>query len=155
MEASVFPYQIAFSALPHIDVFLEEGDTKEERKMVQETQKIMEAPEIQVSATCVRIGAFNGHAESVNLEFEKDLAPEEARRILSDAPGVIVLDDPANNIYPTQPDASGRDEVFVGRIRRDYSIAHGLNMWVVADNLRKGAALNAIQIAEELIKTWQ
>jgi aspartate-semialdehyde dehydrogenase len=151
MRCSVFPYQIAFNALPHIDVFLENGNTGEERKMINETQKILGIPGLPVSATCVRVGVFNSHAESVNVEFEADLDPVMAREILTEAPGVIVMDNPVDAVYPTQPITSGRDEVFVGRIRRDESVPHGLNMWVVSDNLRKGAALNAVQIAELLI----
>jgi aspartate-semialdehyde dehydrogenase len=147
----VFPYQIVFSALPHIDIFLEDGNTKEEAKMINETRKIMGVPDMAVSATCVRVGVFNGHAESINLEFEREITANQARKLLSDAPGIVVMDSPADNIYPTQPDVSGRDEVFVGRIRTDASVRYGLNMWVVADNLKKGAALNAVQIAEALI----
>jgi aspartate-semialdehyde dehydrogenase len=146
----VFPHPIAFNCLPQIDVFLESGATKEEQKVVQETKKIMGDDTIEVSATCVRVPVFNCHAEAVNLEFEKDLSPEKARELLEKAPGVTVIDDPAARLYPLQTQASGEDEVFVGRIRRDTSVRHGLNLWVVSDNLRKGAALNAIQIAEHL-----
>ncbi|OPY67846.1 MAG: Aspartate-semialdehyde dehydrogenase 2 [Syntrophorhabdaceae bacterium PtaU1.Bin034] len=147
---NVYPHQIAFNCLPHIDVFLENGYTKEEMKMVNETKKIMEDDSIQVTATTVRVPVFYGHSESVNVEFEKELTPDEARKILSAAPGVIVADDPANKVYPLAIYAAGKDETFVGRIRKDESITNGLNMWVVADNIRKGAALNAVQIAEIL-----
>ena len=147
----VYPHQIAFNCLPHIDVFLENGYTKEEMKMVNETKKIMEDDSIQVTATTVRVPVFYGHSESVNIEFERDLSPEEARSILSKAPGVVVADDPGKAVYPLAIYAAGRDETFVGRIRRDESIAHGLNMWIVSDNIRKGAALNAVQIAEKVL----
>lgn len=146
----VYPHQIAFNCLPHIDVFLEDGSTKEERKMVDETKKIMGDPTIQVSATCVRVPVYNGHSEAVNVEFESDLSPEEARNILAGAPGVVVEDDPTKLLYPLPIRASGTDPVYVGRIRRDPTVPHGLNLWIVADNLRKGAALNAVQIAELL-----
>ena len=147
---TVYPHQIAFNCLPHIDVFLKNGYTKEEMKMVNETRKIMEDESIGVTATTVRVPVFYGHSESVNVEFEKPLAPDKARKILSKAPGVIVADDPKKNLYPLAIYATGKDETFVGRIRKDESIAHGLNMWIVADNIRKGAALNAVQIAEIL-----
>ncbi len=148
------PQRIAFNCIPHIDVFLPNGYTKEEMKMVEETKKIMEDPTIAVTATTVRVPVFYGHAESVNIETEKKLTAEEAREILSKAPGVVVLDDPQNKLYPMQIDVAGRDEVFVGRIREDLSIEKGLNMWIVADNIRKGAATNAVQIAELLIKNY-
>ena len=147
---SVYPHQIAFNCLPHIDVFLENGYTKEEVKMMNETVKIMEDPSIKVTATTVRVPVFYGHSESVNVEFERELSPDEARKILSKAPGVIVADDPKKNIYPLAIYAAGKDETFAGRIRKDESIERGLNMWIVADNIRKGAALNAVQIAEIL-----
>jgi aspartate-semialdehyde dehydrogenase len=150
-SAKFTPKQHAFNAVPHIDVFLDDGSTKEETKMVNETRKIMGAPNLPVSATCVRVAVENGHSCSVNLEFERPLAPQQAQEILRAAPGVIVMDDPKEQIYPTPLFASGKDEVFVGRIRKDTSVKNGLNLWVVADNLRKGAALNAIQIAEMLI----
>jgi aspartate-semialdehyde dehydrogenase len=123
-------------------------------KMVEETKKIMEDPSIAVTATTVRVPVFYGHAESVNIETEKKLTAEEARKILRKAEGVVVLDDPQNKLYPIQVDVAGRDEVFVGRIREDLSIEKGLNMWIVADNIRKGAATNAVQIAEILIKNY-
>ena len=154
IENKVYPYQIAFNVLPHIDAFLENGYTKEEMKMVNETKKIMEDNSIQVTATTVRVPVFYGHSESVNVEFERDLSPDQARKVLKKAPGVKVVDDPSKNKYPLAILAAGKDDTFVGRIRRDESIPHGLNMWIVADNIRKGAALNAVQIAEVLIKKY-
>ncbi|MEW6409022.1 MAG: aspartate-semialdehyde dehydrogenase [Nitrospirota bacterium] len=151
IKCNVYPYQIAFNCLPHIDAFLENGYTKEEMKMVNETRKIMEDDSIRITATTVRVPVFMGHSESVNIETEKKLHPNEARAILSTAPGVIVFDDPSRNIYPLAIDVAGKDDVYVGRIRKDESVSNGLNMWIVGDNLRKGAALNAIQIAEHLI----
>ena len=148
----VYPHQIAFNVLPEIDVFLDNDYTKEEWKMVEETRKIMHADSIAISATCVRVPVFTGHSESVNVEFSRPMSVDEARRILAQAPGVKVLDDPAVSLYPQSWSAASTDEVFVGRIRRDSSHSNGLVMWVVADNLRKGAALNAVQIAEEMIK---
>lgn len=148
----VFPHQIAFNVLPEIDVFLDNGYTKEEWKLVEETRKIMHTDDLLVSATCVRVPVFIGHSEAVNVEFSQPMAPEEARRILAQAPGIKVLDDPVISLYPQPWSASGTDEVFVGRIRRDASHPRGLVMWIVADNLRKGAALNAVQIAEEMVK---
>ncbi len=149
-EIKEFPHQIAFNLIPHIDVFLDNAYTKEEMKMVHETRKIMEDDSIGVTATAVRVPVFYAHSECVNIETEKKLTPAQAREILKSAPGVIVVDDPKNNAYPMPLDAEGKDEVFVGRIREDESIKNGLNLWVVSDNLRKGAALNAIQIAELL-----
>lgn len=146
----VYPHQIAFNALPHIDSFLEDGSTKEEWKMVVETQKIMGNDSIQVTATCVRVPVMTGHSESVNLEFGSELSPDDARELLRKAPGVCVMDDPEQNEYPMPIHAAGTDCTYVGRIRRDPTVKHGLNLWVVADNLRKGAALNAVQIAELL-----
>ena len=148
----VYPHQIAFNVLPEIDVFLDNGYTKEEWKMVEETHKIMHADDIAVSATCVRVPVLNGHSEAVTVEFSRPISPEETRRILAQAPGVKVLDDTSVSLYPQAWAASGTDDVYVGRIRRDNSHANGLVMWVVADNIRKGAALNTIQIAEEMIK---
>ncbi len=148
----VYPHQIAFNVLPEIDVFLDNAYTKEEWKLVEETRKIMHADNIAISATCVRVPVFTGHSEAVNVEFSQPMSPDEARRILAQAPGVRVLDDPTVSLYPQPWSADGTDEVFVGRIRRDASHPNGLIMWVVADNLRKGAALNTIQIAEEMIK---
>jgi len=148
----VYPHQIAFNCLPQIDVFLDNGYTKEEIKMIEETKKIMESPEIAVTATTVRVPVFRSHSESVNIETEKKLTPERVREILSKAPGVIVVDDLINNKYPLAIDAEGKDETFVGRIREDFSICCGVNMWIVSDNLRKGAASNAVQIAEILVE---
>ncbi|HEY9165215.1 MAG TPA: aspartate-semialdehyde dehydrogenase [Candidatus Kryptonia bacterium] len=147
-----FPHKIAFNCLPHIDVFREDGYTKEEFKMTFETTKIMGDDSIKVTATCVRVPVFGGHSESVNVEFEKDYDLEQVRELLRNAPGIIVEDDPAKNIYPMPMNAYDRDEVFVGRIRRDTTAPNALNMWIVSDNVRKGAATNAVQIAEELIK---
>ncbi len=146
-----FPHQIAYNLIPHIDVFLENFYTKEEMKMVNETRKIMELEGLPVTATCVRVPVYYAHSESVNVETEKKLTREEVIDLLKGFPGVIVVDDPSGAKYPMPIDAEGRDEVFVGRIREDDSVANGINLWVVADNLRKGAALNAIQIAEHLI----
>jgi len=148
----VYPHQIAFNVLPEIDVFLDNAYTKEEWKLVEETRKIMHADSIAISATCARVPVFTGHSEAVNVEFSQPMSPDEAQRILAQAPGVKVLDDPTVSLYPQPWSAAGTDEVFVGRIRRDASHPNGLIMWVVADNLRKGAALNTIQIAEEMIK---
>ena len=152
IKPRVYPNQIAFNCLPHIDDFLPTGYTKEEMKMVDETRKIMGEQSIGVSATTVRVPVFVGHAESINIETEKKLSVEEARAILSIAPGVQLFDDPSQGVYPLQVESVGTDAVFVGRIREDDSIHNGLNIWVVADNLRKGAALNAVQIAEELVR---
>ncbi len=151
-KATVYPHPIAFNCLPHIDDFLPSGYTKEEMKMVNETRKIMEDDMIQVTATTVRVPVFVSHAESINIETKNHLTANEARAILSESPGVQVYDDPSHQIYPLQKDVAGTDAVYVGRVREDESIANGLNLWVVADNLRKGAALNAVQIAEELIR---
>ncbi len=151
----VYPHQIAFNLLPEIDVFLDDGYTKEEWKMIHETRKILHDESIAVSATCVRVPVVTGHSEAIHIEFSNPMSPEEARNILATAPGVKVLDDTPISLYPHPWAAAGTDEVFVGRIRRDASHPHGLAIWVVADNLRKGAALNAIQIAEQLIsKDW-
>ena len=147
-----FPHQIAFNCLPHIDVFLENGYTKEEMKMVNETKKIMEDEGIGVTATTVRVPVFYGHAEAVNIETEEKITAAKARELLANFPGVVVIDEPQEKKYPLQVEIAGRDEVFVGRIREDESIPNGLNLWVVADNLRKGAATNAVQIAEILTK---
>lgn len=145
----VYPHQIGFNLLPEIDVFLDNGYTKEEWKMVDETRKIMHAPEMAISATCVRVPVFIAHSEAVNIEFTEPMSPEEARQILARAPGIKVLDDPSVSLYPMPWLAAGSDDVYVGRIRADASHQRGLVMWVVSDNLRKGAALNAVQIAEE------
>jgi aspartate-semialdehyde dehydrogenase len=146
----VYPYQIAFNCLPQIDDFLPSGYTKEEMKMVHETRKIMGDESIHVTATTVRVPVYVGHSEAVNIETERKLSANDARAILSTAPGVRLYDDPAHKIYPMPLEVAGKDEVYVGRVREDESIPNGLNLWVVADNLRKGAALNAIQIAEHL-----
>ena len=148
----VYPHQIAFNCLPHIDKFMDDGYTKEEIKMVNETRKIMGDDSMRVTATTVRVPVFRGHSESVNIETEKKLTANEARALLSNAPGIIVFDAPDKNIYPLPTLAAGKDEVYVGRIREDHSIENGLNIWIAADNLRKGAALNAVQIAEKLLE---
>jgi aspartate-semialdehyde dehydrogenase len=154
IEKSVYPHQIAFNCLPHIDVFFDNGYTKEEMKMVNETRKILEDNSIQVTATTVRVPVFYGHSESVNIETEKKITPAEVREILSKAPGVVVVDNPKKFEYPLAIHAAGKDETFVGRIREDESIPNGINMWIVSDNIRKGAALNAVQIAEILIQKY-
>lgn len=148
----VYPHQIAFNVLPHIDAFLENGYTKEEMKMVNETRKIIGDNSIQVTATTVRVPVFRCHSESVNIETEKKLTANEVRVILSKAPGIVVFDAPQKNVYPLPIDTAGKDETYVGRIREDESIGNGINLWIVSDNLRKGAALNAVQIAEKLIE---
>ena len=147
-----YPHQIAFNVLPQVDAFLEGGYTVEEQKMLDETRKIMHAPEIAVSATCVRVPVAVSHSEAVHVELERPMGPDEARALLSSFPGVVVVDDPASSSYPMPVDATGKDDVFVGRIRADSSNEGGLAMWVVSDNLRKGAATNAIQIAEEIVR---
>ncbi len=152
VETKVYPHRIAFNCLPHIDVFLHNGYTKEEMKMVNETRKILKAPSMALTATTVRVPVFYGHSESVNIETERKITPDEVREILSNAPGVTVIDNPDLSEYPLASDAAGKDDTFVGRIREDESIPNGINMWIVADNIRKGAALNAVQIAEILIK---
>lgn len=154
IEKAKFPHQIAFNCIPHIDVFMEGGYTKEEWKMIEETRKILGEPNLPVTATTVRVPVFCSHSESVNVETYVKLSANEARRILREAPGVIVADEPENNLYPMAIDAAGKDATYVGRIREDKSIANGLNLWVVSDNLRKGAALNAVQIAEILIRDY-
>ncbi len=151
VACNVYPYQIAFNVLPHIDVFLENGYTKEEMKMVNETRKIMGDDTIGVTATTVRVPVFRCHSESLNIETEKKLSANEVRAILSSAPGVVVYDAPDRKLYPIPIDVAGTDETYVGRIREDETIDNGINLWIVADNLRKGAALNAVQIAECLI----
>jgi aspartate-semialdehyde dehydrogenase len=147
----VYPHQIAFNCLPQIDAFDEDGYTKEEWKMVHETRKILEDPGLQVCATTVRVPVFRGHSESVNLEFERPLPPDEARALMSDMEGVVVIDDPDRALYPMATDAAGSDAVYVGRVRADRTVPNGLALWIVSDNLRKGAALNAVQIAERLV----
>lgn len=148
----VYPHPIDMNALPHIDSFLENGYTKEEMKMVNETRKILQDQTIGVTSTTVRIPSVGGHSEAVNVEFFEDFNLSEVRSILAVTPGIIVQDDPKNNIYPMPINSHGRDEVFVGRLRRDESQPNTLNMWVVADNLRKGAATNAVQIAEFMLE---
>ncbi|MFH1645714.1 MAG: aspartate-semialdehyde dehydrogenase [Candidatus Omnitrophota bacterium] len=150
-KPSKFPYQIAFNLLPHIDVFLENAYTKEEMKMVNETRKIFEDDSIGVTATCVRVPVYCAHSESVNVETEIEITPKKAKELLSSAEGVVVVDNLEKLLYPMPIDAVGKFETFVGRIRKDESIANGLNLWVVSDNLLKGAALNAVQIAELLV----
>jgi aspartate-semialdehyde dehydrogenase len=148
----VYPHPIAFNVLPEIDVFLEDDYTREERKMLDETRKIMHVPELLLSATCVRVPVFIGHSEAVTVEFEKPMTVENARDLLAEAPGVRVIDEPDVSFYPHALMAAGNDDTFVGRIREDSSNTGGLVMWVVADNIRKGAALNAVQIAEQMLK---
>lgn len=147
-----FPYPIFGNCLPHIDVFLDNGYTKEEDKMIFETKKILNDWDLKITATCVRVPVYYGHSESVNVEFEKPCTVEQVREILSAAPGVIVQDDVKNNVYPMAIIAEDKDEVFVGRIRKDDTVFSGVNLWVVADNIRKGAATNAVQIAEKAIE---
>lgn len=153
-ESKVYPHRIAFNCLPQIDVFLDNGYTKEEMKMVEETQKILEDDSIGITATTIRVPVFFSHSESVNVETRQPISPEEVRTLLENAPGVIVVDDPSKNLYPMAIDAAGRDETFVGRIRADESIPNGINMWVVSDNIRKGAATNAVQIAEIVARDY-
>ena len=151
-EGDFYPHPIDLNTLPHIDSFLENGYTKEEMKMVNETRKILRDDTIAVTATTVRVPVWGGHSESVNVEFLKPFEVAEARALMASMPGVIVQDDPENKVYPMPRFAEGRDEVFVGRIRRDFSVENGLNFWCVADNLRKGAATNAVQIAQLLLE---
>ncbi len=155
IECNVYPKQIAFNVLPHIDVFMDNGYTREEMKMVWETRKIMGDDSIKVNATCVRVPVFFGHSEAVHLETREKLSVDEARRLLAEAPGVVVMDEPGKVGYPTSvSESAGQDPVFVGRIREDLSHPRGLDLWVVSDNVRKGAALNSIQIAEILVKDY-
>jgi aspartate-semialdehyde dehydrogenase len=151
-KPEVYPYQIAFNLLPHIGSFNDGGDCSEEVKIAKETRKILEAPGLRVTATTVRVPVLRCHSEAINVELERPLKPNEARATLAAMPGVIVYDDPSKKLYPMPLDATGKDEVYIGRIREDESITNGLNLWVVSDNLRKGAALNAVQIAEHLAK---
>ena len=150
-QPSVYPHEIGYNVIPHIEDFLEDGYTKEERKMVEETQKIMHADNLTVSATCVRVPVFISHSESLHIEFAKPMNIDTVKQLLSDFPGVTVIDDPEKNIYPLARASAGSDQVYVGRIRKDVSHPNGVVMWVVSDNLRKGAATNAIQIAEEIL----
>ncbi len=151
-ENRFYPHPIDKNCLPHIDAFLDNGYTREEMKMVQESQKILNDPNLKITATAVRVPVQGGHSESVNIEFEKPFEIEEVISILNNTPGVTVQDDIRNNVYPMPIIAEGKDEVFVGRIRKDTSLPNALNLWIVSDNLRKGAATNAVQIAEVLIK---
>ncbi len=146
-----FPHPIANNCLPHIDVFLDNGYTKEEMKMIWETKKILHNDDMKITATTVRVPVFDAHSESINIEFENPFELNDLIATLKNAPGVILKDDPANNVYPLAIDAAGHDEVYIGRIRRDESVENGINIWVVADNIRKGAATNAVQIAEVII----
>ncbi|MBQ4347532.1 MAG: aspartate-semialdehyde dehydrogenase [Firmicutes bacterium] len=148
-----FPHAIANNCLPHIDVFLDNGYTKEETKMVDETRKILHLPELKVTATAVRVPVFNSHSESINVELASDFELSELKNTLKNAAGIVLTDDPEANSYPLADAATGHDEVYVGRVRRDESLDSGVNLWVVADNIRKGAATNAVQIAEEIIRT--
>ena len=147
-----FPYSIYNNCLPQIDVFLSNNYTKEEFKMIYETRKILHSPDLPITATCVRVPVLNCHSESINVELEKEFDLYDVKILLENSPGIIVCDDPEKLIYPLASKANGNDEVFVGRIRKDFSISNGLNLWVVADNLRKGAATNAVQILEKLIE---
>ena len=150
--AVAYPHQIAFNVLPQVDVFMDSGYTKEEWKMTVETRKIMHEPELPLSATCVRVPVFVSHSVAAHVEFERPMSADEARAVLREAPGVVVQDDPSGSVYPMPVTASGQDATYVGRIRQDMSNANGLAMWIASDNLRKGAALNAIQIAEEMVR---
>jgi aspartate-semialdehyde dehydrogenase len=150
-EPKHFPKQIAFNVIPHVDVFLDDGSSKEEWKMAVETKKILD-PAIEVAATCVRVPVFVGHALAANVEFEHELSPDAAREALYEFEGVLLVDDPAGNEYVTPAECVGEYGVFVSRVRKDPTVPHGLSMWIVADNLRKGAALNAVQIAEALVE---
>jgi aspartate-semialdehyde dehydrogenase len=153
-EKKVYPHRIAFNCLPHIDSFQDNGYTKEEMKMVNETRKIMEDDTIGVTATTVRVPVFFGHCESVNVETREYISADEAKTVLERDPALKVMDDPANNVYPLATDAAGNDLTYVGRIRQDESISNGINLWIVADNIRKGAATNTVQIAEILLKEY-
>jgi aspartate-semialdehyde dehydrogenase len=153
-ENNVYPHRIAFNCLPQIDVFLDNAYTKEEMKMVHETRKILEDDSIGITATTIRVPVFYSHSESVNVETYQPISPDEVRALLSEAPGVLVVDDPSKSQYPMPIDAAGRDETFVGRIRADESVQDGINLWVVSDNIRKGAATNAVQIAEILASDY-
>lgn len=152
IENKKFPYPIFNNCLPHIDVFLDNGYTKEEEKMINETRKIFKNPNLRITATTVRVPVTNSHSESINVEFEKDFDLNDLIQTLKNSPGIVVEDDVKNNVYPLAINASGHDEVYVGRIRRDFSVESGINLWVVADNIRKGAASNAIQIVEKMIE---
>jgi len=150
-----FPYPIFNNCIPHIDTFLENGYTKEEEKMINETRKILKKPDLKITATTVRVPVLNSHSESINIEFENDFEFNELIETIKSYPGIIVEDDYKNSVYPIASHSNGHDEVFVGRIRRDFSVDNGINMWVVADNIRKGAASNAVQIVEKLIENYK
>lgn len=154
LEREKFPHQIAFNCIPHIDTFVEGGYTQEEMKMIQETRKLLDEPSLRITATAVRVPVFCGHSESVNIETEKKLTVRDLQVILREAPGVLLCDEPENNRYPMAIDAVGKDATLVGRLREDDSVPNGINLWIVADNLRKGAALNAVQIVEILIRDY-
>ena len=151
-QAHVYPHQIGFNLLPQVDVFLGSGYTKEEWKIINETRKIMHEPELAISATCVRVPVYVGHSEAVHVQFTRSVSPEDFDSIVREAPGVTVQDEPSVNVYPTPWSVAGKDDTYVGRIRQDLSTQNGIAFWLVSDNLRKGAALNAIQIAEELVR---
>jgi aspartate-semialdehyde dehydrogenase len=156
-EASVYPHPIAFNALPEIDVFLENGYSREEWKVVTESRKILHLPDLRISCTAVRVPVFSAHSEAVHVETREPITPERARELFAAVPGVVVQDDPTAHVYPLATEATGRDEIFVGRVRRDQSIdgGRGIAFWVVSDNLRKGAATNAVEIAEVLVaRDW-
>ncbi|MDD3840041.1 MAG: aspartate-semialdehyde dehydrogenase [Clostridia bacterium] len=150
-----FPHPIAGNCLPHIDTFLDNGYTKEEVKMIEETKKILGDSSLKITATTVRVPVFHGHSESINIEFENDFDMDELKNLLKNSKGIVVQDDPQNNVYPMAVYAQDKDQVFIGRIRRDYSVDSGVNLWVVADNIRKGAATNTVQIAQQLINFWE
>lgn len=152
IKTKEYPHQIAFNVLPHIEPFLENGYTREEMKMVNETRKILHNPDVMVSATCVRVPVAVSHSEAIHIEFDSEVSPDKAREILRAQPGIRIVDDPLSNVYPMPIDAADTDDVQVGRVRKDVSNPNGLALWVVCDNLRKGAALNAIQIAEEMMQ---
>jgi len=146
-----FPHSIYNNCIPHIDSVCDNGYTKEEMKMINETRKILHKPDLKITATTVRVPVQNAHSESINIEFEKSFDLDEVKNLLRISPGIILEDDIKNNVYPLATKASNHDEVFVGRVRRDYSVSNGVNIWVVADNVRKGAASNAVQILEKII----
>jgi aspartate-semialdehyde dehydrogenase len=154
IEPKKFPHPIFDNCIPHIDSFLDNGYTKEEMKMIEETKKILKDDSLKITATTVRVPVYNGHSESINIELKSEFNLEELKDVLSEAPGVEVVDDPKKNVYPMPINANGKDQVLVGRIRRDESLDNGVNLWVVADNIRKGAATNTVQIAEKLIEYW-
>ncbi|HZJ58517.1 MAG TPA: aspartate-semialdehyde dehydrogenase [Clostridia bacterium] len=153
-EPRKFPHPIFDNCIPHIDSFLDNGYTKEEMKMIEETKKILKDDSLKITATTVRVPVYNSHSESINVELKKDFELDELKDVLSMAPGIEVMDDPKNNVYPMPANSNGKDQVFIGRIRRDESLDHGVNLWVVADNIRKGAATNTVQIAEKLMEYW-